>query len=105
MVDANRYAVTTQDRWFNPCRSPAMVGSAVETIVWSSEARIMPSISATRITRIRRCSALSKSWSTGPGAEATAVSATGVSHVLLHRGRETTEERSEPDQIFFVPAL
>ena len=32
-VDANRYAVTTQVRWDAPCRSPTMVGNAVETIV------------------------------------------------------------------------
>ena len=25
-VEASRYAVTTQDRWDSPCRSPAMVG-------------------------------------------------------------------------------
>ena len=34
-----------------------MVGSAVATMVWSSEAGAMPSMRAARITRIRRCSA------------------------------------------------
>ena len=34
-----------------PRRSPTIVGSAVETIVWSSAARNMPSISATKIIR------------------------------------------------------
>ena len=44
LVEASRYAVTTQERWFNPPRSPTMVGSAVATIVWSSAASIIPSI-------------------------------------------------------------
>ena len=106
MVEARRYAVTTHERWFNPCRSPAMVGSAVDTIVWSSDARNMPSISAERITRIRRCSAFSKSWSAGACAEATALSgATGVLHVSLQRRGETSEEGSEPGQVIGVPAL
>src|SRR5579871_2885531 len=34
-----------------------MVGSAVATIVWSSDASTMPSMSAPMITRTRRCSA------------------------------------------------
>ena len=45
-VEANRYAVTTQVRWEAPCRSPTMVGSAVDTTVWSRAARNMPSIRA-----------------------------------------------------------
>src|SRR3989442_983612 len=45
-VAASRYEVTTQERWLRPPRSPTIVGSAVETIVWSSAARNMPSISA-----------------------------------------------------------
>jgi hypothetical protein len=32
-VEASRYAVTTQDRCDSPCRSPAIVGNAVATIV------------------------------------------------------------------------
>jgi hypothetical protein len=48
IVDASRYEVTTHDRWFSPPRSPTMVGRAVETIVWSSAARNMPSISAAK---------------------------------------------------------
>ena len=35
--------MTTHERWLRPCRSPAIVGSAVETIVWSSDARNIPS--------------------------------------------------------------
>ena len=38
--------MTTHERWSSPPRSPTIVGSAVETIVWSSAARNMPSISA-----------------------------------------------------------
>src|SRR4051794_21062319 len=45
-VDASRYEVTTQERWLRPPRSPTIVGSAVETIVWSSAARNIPSIRA-----------------------------------------------------------
>ena len=37
-----------------PCRSLPMVLIAVETIVWSSAARNMPSISPDRIVRICR---------------------------------------------------
>ena len=43
--------MTTQERWFAPCRSKTIVGSAVDTIVWSSAARNIPSISATKIMR------------------------------------------------------
>ena len=53
-VEASRYAVTTHARWEPPCRSPTMVGSAVDTMVWSSAARSMPSSSAPRITQRRR---------------------------------------------------
>src|SRR5689334_10367661 len=53
-VDATRYAVTTHDRWFRPPRSPTMVGSAVATMVWSSAASSMPSMSPPRMTMICR---------------------------------------------------
>src|SRR5215468_1666566 len=53
-VDASRYAVTTQDRWDSPCRSPAIVGSAVATIVWSSAASSIPSSSAPMMISVRR---------------------------------------------------
>ena len=53
-VEASRYAVTTQDRWDSPCRSPAIVGSAVATIVWSSAASSMPSSSAPMMISTRR---------------------------------------------------
>ncbi len=47
-VLASRYAVTTQDSRFSPPRSPTIVGSAVDTIVWSSAASRIASISARR---------------------------------------------------------
>src|SRR3954464_9843453 len=50
---ASRYAVTTHDRCSRPPRSPTIVGSAVETIVWSSAASSMTSISALMTTRTR----------------------------------------------------
>ena len=43
-VEASRYAVTTHDMCSNPWRSVTMRGSAVATIVWSSAARNMPSM-------------------------------------------------------------
>src|SRR5438067_513610 len=45
-VDASRYAVTTHDRCWRPPRSPTIVGSAVDTIVWSSDASRITIISA-----------------------------------------------------------
>src|SRR5580692_3610811 len=54
-VEASRYAVITHDRCDNPCRSPAIVGSAVATIVWSSAASNIPSSNAPMITSTRRC--------------------------------------------------
>src|SRR5919204_3170767 len=53
-VDASRYDVTTHERWFRPPRSPTIVGNAVETIVWSSAARNMPSISAAKTVQSAR---------------------------------------------------
>jgi hypothetical protein len=53
-VEARRYAVTTQDRCEAPPRSPTIVGSAVETIVWSSAANSIPISSAPRISQSRR---------------------------------------------------
>ena len=44
MVSVSRYDVTTQETCAPPPRSPTMVGSAVETIVWSSAASSMPSM-------------------------------------------------------------
>ena len=46
--------MTTQLRWEAPCRSPTMVGRAVDTTVWSRAARNMPSIRAPMTTRTRR---------------------------------------------------
>ena len=42
-VSASRYDDTTHDRWLAPPRSPTIVGSAVDTIVWSSAESNMPS--------------------------------------------------------------
>src|SRR5579885_2252673 len=50
-----RYAVTTQDNLSSPFRSLAMRGRAVETIVWSSAASSITSISANITTIISRC--------------------------------------------------
>lgn len=49
-VAASRYAVTTHDRWLSPPRSLTIVGSAVDTIVWSSAASSMASMRAPRMT-------------------------------------------------------
>lgn len=54
-VDASRYAVTTQDRCSRPPRSLTMVGSAVDTIVWSSAASSMPSSRAPMDTKTLPC--------------------------------------------------
>ena len=50
-VCASRYAVTTQEMWLRPPRSPTIVGSAVETIVWSSDAISSTSISPVKTTQ------------------------------------------------------
>src|SRR3954449_5214944 len=56
-VTARRYAVTTQERCWSPPSSPTIVGSAVETIVWSSDASSMTSMSPLTTRRIERRSA------------------------------------------------
>src|SRR4051794_8142292 len=56
-VTARRYAVTTQERCCRPPSSPTIVGSAVETIVWSSDASSMTSMSPLTTRRIERRSA------------------------------------------------
>ena len=53
-VVASRYEVMTQAMCEPPLRSPTIVGSAVDTIVWSSAASIMPHMSAPMISRIWR---------------------------------------------------
>src|SRR6478735_10505367 len=53
MVAASRYAVTTHERCESPPRSPTIVGSAVETIVWSSAASSSTKSSAVKIRRTR----------------------------------------------------
>src|ERR1700712_4161348 len=54
MVAVIRYAVVTQACTESPCRSSPMVRMADVTMVWSSAARNMPSISPPRISRICR---------------------------------------------------
>ncbi len=49
-VWASRYAVTTQEMWFSPPRSPTIVGSAVDTIVESSAAISITSTSPEKTT-------------------------------------------------------
>jgi hypothetical protein len=48
IVEASRYAVTTHDSCWIPPRLPTIVGRAVETIVESSDASSMTSISAAK---------------------------------------------------------
>ena len=55
IVDVIRNAVVTQAWADSPCRSSPMVRIAVETIIWSSAARNMPSIRPVRIVMICRC--------------------------------------------------
>ncbi len=43
--------MTTQESFETPPRSPTIVGSAVETIVWSSDASSSTIISAAKISR------------------------------------------------------
>src|SRR5271156_2615757 len=80
-----------------------MVGSAVETIVWSSAASIMPIMRAPMITRIRRCSSLVGMWS---AAGATVASTdTGLLHVLGQAFRELRQQGGERLQLVLVPIL
>ena len=53
IVEASRYAVTTHESCEMPPRSPTIVGSAVDTIVWSSDASSITSINAAKIGAIR----------------------------------------------------
>src|SRR5471032_3078998 len=64
IVDVSRYDVTTHDRLSSPPSSPTMVGSAVETMVWSSAASSMTSSSAVKSSRIGGRSSM-----TGSGTE------------------------------------
>jgi hypothetical protein len=47
------YAVTTHESWSTPPRSPTIVGSAVETIVWSSEASSIASSRPEKVSSTR----------------------------------------------------
>ena len=53
-VAASRYAVTTQESWSRPPSSPTIVGRAVDTIVWSSEASSIASSSPENVSSTRR---------------------------------------------------
>src|SRR5258708_22145206 len=52
IVDVSKYDVTTHDRLSSPPSSPTMVGSAVDTMVWSSAPSSMTSSSAVKSRRI-----------------------------------------------------
>ena len=75
-------AVTTHDRCSIPPRSPTIVGSAVETIVWSSDASSRTSISAAKIRPTRGAC-----WAGGFGsvAELTAASSTVTERIRARR--------------------
>jgi hypothetical protein len=55
-VDASRYEVTTHASCSRPPRSPTIVGSAVDTIVWSSDATNSTRNNAPKIRRRLRVS-------------------------------------------------
>src|ERR1039458_1729900 len=106
MVEVRRYAVTTHDRWLSPWRSPAMVGNAVDTIVWSSAARNMPSMSAPSTTTIRRCSSsVGVSAKSGRSVEDVAETSvdTRIFEVALERGGEPVEQGGKRRKVGFVP--
>src|SRR5262249_9800889 len=71
-----------------PPRSPTMVGSAVDTIVWSSDASSITSSSAPKIRRTR-CSG----WAAGGagGASATVISVLGAAAELGASALEPAE--------------
>src|SRR3546814_15417365 len=52
MVVANILAGTIQERCARPPNSPTIVGGAVDTIVWSSDASSITSMSAPKINRM-----------------------------------------------------
>src|SRR3954471_13588218 len=52
-VAPRRYAVTTHESWSIPPRSPTIVGSAVATIVWSSEASSIASSRPAKVSAVR----------------------------------------------------
>src|SRR5207302_1294063 len=105
-VDASRYAVTTHERCWSPPRSPTIVGSAVDTIVWSSDASRMTSISAPKTTRTRwRCSPEvtpnSYHWSHEPNREdgrrmAERVDTRGIPGAAGERNRAGLHRRVRP---------
>src|SRR6478735_10660072 len=76
-VEANRYAVITQERLVTSWNWRPMVGNAVATMVWSRAARNIVSIRLTRIVRT------SSGVSGGRGAIGGA-SATSTISVVMH---------------------
>src|SRR3954452_20628208 len=64
-VTASRYAVTTHEMCSRPPRSPTIVGSAVETIVWSSDASSITSIRPLMTTATRGRSAVTRARGLG----------------------------------------
>jgi hypothetical protein len=76
IVEVIRNAVVTQACAARPCRSLPMVLIAVATIVWSSDARNMPSISPDKMVRICR-------WLSSPPDEAAGTPAGRVVVVVM----------------------
>ena len=68
-----------------PPRSPTIVGSAVETIVWSSDASSSTSISATKIRRTRGA------WAVG------AVTSADIASTHNYCDMQSFRTMSEPD--------
>ena len=83
IVSASRYDDTTQVRWSAPPRSPTIVGSAVDTIVWSSAASSIPSSTVTKTRFIRRRSMATS----GIGAGAASIA---TRQVWPYQGSEST---------------
>jgi hypothetical protein len=65
IVWLNRYDVTTQETWLWPLRSQTIVGSAVETMVWSSAASSIPSMITPKTRLMWRRSSIGRGGSAG----------------------------------------
>ena len=77
-VDASKYEVTTHEMWLAPPRSETIVGSAVETMVWSSAARSMPSMTPAKTSATSFFSPPVDSALTPPGHHGKGSGARGV---------------------------
>ena len=86
--------MTTQERWFRPPSSPTIVGSAVATIVWSSAASSMASMSATKTTVTPRRERVA-----GAGSAAAAVDMPAlVDQRPCHTGSRFSEKATAPSR-------